>query len=55
MTIYKHKKFNTLDDLTHYLNALEIPKDRIIFTGIENSAMNGFSGFGLIYLEEDED
>lgn len=55
MTVYKHKKFNTLDDLTRFLNNKDIEPFRIVFAGIEHSAMNGCSSFGLIYLDDEED
>lgn len=55
MTVYKHNKFNSLDDLTSFLNNKDIEPFRIIFAGIEHTAMNGYSTFGLIYLEDEED
>ena len=54
MMLYKHRKFDSLNDLTYYLNVLKIPKDHIIFVGIEYPDMDGFSTFGLIYFEESE-
>lgn len=55
MTVYKHKKFNTLDDLTSFLNSKDMEPFRIVFAGIEHPAMNDCSSFGLIYLDGEED